>query len=209
MAKEIAVFLGLDGSSASLDEPGRVVVFRRAQGSWQVNREKELSMCQAKGMRELRMKMAEMLQLMDGCRIFVARSASGIPFFELEKAGCSVWEYQGHPSGFLERVWDKEEKDKAIEKTPASPGIPAPEEKTPGNFYISLVDVQRNDAEVSSKQILQRFIRQGRFRTLEISCSHIPPWIEAESMGMGLSYSVEQLSLNELRVRLKKSGCDQ
>jgi Fe-only nitrogenase accessory protein AnfO len=208
MAKEIAVWLGTNGSSASLDEPGRIAVFRRAQGSWQVNREKELSICQARGIRELRMKMAEMLQLMDGCQVFVARSASGIPFFELEKAGCSVWEYQGRPESFLERVWDQEEKEKAMVTVPASQGIPAPEEKTPGNFYISLVDVQRNNAEVSSKQILQRFIRQGRFRTMEIHCSHIPPWIETEAMSMGLCYSVEQLSLNELRIRLKKSGCE-
>ena len=49
MAKEIAVWLGTNGSSASLDEPGRIAVFRRAQGSWQMNREKELSICQARG----------------------------------------------------------------------------------------------------------------------------------------------------------------
>lgn len=104
MAKEIAVFLGPDGASASLDEPGWVAVFRRAQGAWQVNREKEVAICQAKGMRDLRAKMAEVLGLMDGCRIFVAGSASGIPFFELEKAGCSVWEYPGTPVSFLECV---------------------------------------------------------------------------------------------------------
>jgi hypothetical protein len=28
-------------------------------------------------------------------------------------------------------------------------------------------------------------------------------------MSLGLCYSVEQLSLNELRIRLKKSGCEQ
>ncbi len=208
MAKEIAVFLGPDGSSASLDEPGKVAVFRRAQGSWQVNREKELSMGQASGMLELRKKMAEMLQLMDTCKIFVARSASGVPFFELEKAGCSVWEYTGQPAGFLEYVWDLEEQEKAVAETVTIPGMPAPEERTPGNFYISLIDVQRNNAEVTSKQVLRQFIGQAGFRTLEIECSHIPPWIEAEAMNRGLSYTAEQLSVNRIKICIEKSGCE-
>lgn len=207
MAKEIAVFLGPGGACAALDEPGRVAVFRRAQGSWQVNRETELSLCEAKGMGELRAKMAGMLRLMDGCRVFVARSASGVPFFELEKAGCSVWEHAGKPADFLEQVWEREENEKAMSRAPGFTAMPAPEQKAPGHFYISLADVQRNNAEVSSKQVLRQFIREGRFHVLEIRCSHIPPWIEAEAMGMGLAYTIEQLGLNDLRIKLKKSGC--
>lgn len=91
---------------------------------------------------------------------------------------------------------------------PASPAIPAPEEKAPGRYCISLKDVQRNSAEVTSKQVLQRFIRQRLFRTLEISCSHIPPWVEAEAMAMGLSYRVEQPGLSDFRVVLAASGCE-
>ncbi len=100
MAKEVAVFLGADGTSVSLDEPGSVAIFRRALGSWEKNREKGFSLGQVSGMRELRLKMGEILQFMDGCRIFVARSASGVPYFELEKAGCTVWEYSGRPAEF-------------------------------------------------------------------------------------------------------------
>jgi len=204
MAKEIAVFIGADGSSASLDEPGRVVVFRRAQGSWHIDREKEFSMGQASGMRELRLKMSEILSLMDGCRIFVARSAAGVPFFELQKAGCGVWEYTGTPASFLEQVWDQEEGEKASVKTQAHIGIPAPQEKTPGNFYISLVEVQKNNAEVSSKQVLQQFIRRGNFKTLTIVCGHVPPWIEAEAIARGLAFEAEQIKSKEVNVRLGK-----
>jgi len=174
MAKEIAVFLGPDGACAKLGEPGHVVIFRRAQGSWQVDREEDVSLGEVKGMGELRAKIAGMLRLMDGCRIFVARSASGVPYFELEKAGCSVWEYHGKPASFLEHIWDLEEKDRTPAKPPASPAVPVPEERSPGHFYISLAEMQRNDAEVSSKQVLRKFIRGGRFDTLEISCSHTP-----------------------------------
>lgn len=202
MAKEIAVFLGADGASASLDEPGKVVVFRRTLGSWVLNREKQFFMGDARGMRELRMKMGEMLQFMDGCRIFVAKSITGVPYFELEKAGCAVWEYGGEPSVFLEHVWQQEEKELEMEKAQDSPGMPAPEERTPGNYYISIKEIQRSMPEITSKQVLQQFIRRGGFRTLEIICGHVPPWLELEAATGGITYEAEQLHRNEFKVKI-------
>jgi Fe-only nitrogenase accessory protein AnfO len=205
MAKEIAVFIGADGASASLEEPGKVEVFRRALGAWELNREKEFSMGDAKNMRELRLLMSEIIRFMDGCRVFVARSASGVPYFELEKAGCTVWECEGKPSAFLERVWDQEEKD-ALAKVPEPQAMPVPEERTPGNFFISIKEIQRNIPEVTSKQVLQHFIRSGVFRTLEIVCGHIPPWLEIEAVDSGLAYEAEQLGKNEFKVRIAKKS---
>ena len=206
MAKEIAVFLGADGSSVSLDEPGSVTIFRRALGSWEKNREKEFSLGQVNGMRELRLKMGEILQFMDGCRIFVARSASGVPYFELEKAGCTVWEYTGKPTDFLEHVWEQEEKEQEMAKTQAPPSMPAPEEKTPGNFYISIKEIQRNTPEVTSKQVLQQFIRLGAFHTLEIVCGHVPPWVEIDAVNSGLAFMVEQTGKSEFKIKIMKTA---
>ncbi len=204
MAKEIAVFLGADGSSVSLDEPGSVAIFRRSLGSWEKNREKGFSLGQVNGMRELRLKMGEILQFMDGCRIFIARSASGVPYFELEKAGCTVWEYTGKPEDYLEHVWEQEEMELEKAKTQSSSLITAPVEKTPGNFYISIKEIQRSTPEITSKQVLQQFIRSGAFRTLEIICGHIPPWLEIEAVDGGLVYEAEQLNKNEFKVRIVK-----
>ncbi|HEY3421530.1 MAG TPA: Fe-only nitrogenase accessory AnfO family protein [Methanocellaceae archaeon] len=203
MAKEIAVFIGADDASTSLDEPGKVKVFRRALGSWELNREKEFSMGDAKSMRELRLRMSEIIRFMDGCRVFVARSASGVPYFELEKAGCTVWECEGKPSAFLERVWDQEEKD-AMAKAPEPQAMPAPEERTPGDFFISIKEIQRNTPEVTSKQVLRQFIRSGAFRTLEVVCGHVPPWLEIEAVDGGLTYEAEQLDKNEFKVKIAK-----
>lgn len=205
MAKEIAVFIGADGASASLDEPGKVEVFRRALGVWELNREKEFSMGDAKSMRELRLRMSEIIQFMDGCRVFVARSASGVPYFELEKAGCTVWECEGKPLVFLDRVWDQEEKD-AMAKTPETQALPAPEERTPGNFFISIKEIQRSAPEVTSKQVLQQFIRLGAFRTLEIACGHVPPWVEMDAVSAGLVFAVEQTGKSEFTVKIIKSA---
>lgn len=204
MAKEVAVFLGADGTSISLEEPGSVAIFRRALGSWEKNREKGFSLGQVSGMRELRLKMGEILQFMDGCRIFVARSASGVPYFELEKAGCTVWEYAGRPADFLEHVWEHEEKELEMAKILAPSMITVPEEKTPGNFYISIKEIQRNTPELTSKQVLQQFIRQGAFHMLEIICGHIPPWIETDAVGAGFAFEVVQTDKSEFKVKITK-----
>jgi Iron only nitrogenase protein AnfO (AnfO_nitrog). len=208
MGKEIAVFIGPDGTSAPLDQRGKVVVYRRAQGSWEADRERAFFIGEAGGMRELRQMMGEMLQFLGGCRIVVARSATGVPYFELEKSGRSVWEYTGRPADFLEQVWEGEEKDLAAAKTQEPQALPSPVEQTPGNFFINIKEIQGQSADVTSKQILQQFVRRGAFRTLAIICSHIPPWIEVEATTLGFSFEAEQLGKNEFRVRLAKKMAD-
>jgi Fe-only nitrogenase accessory protein AnfO len=206
VAKEIAVFTGTDGASASLDEPGAVVVYRRAQGMWEPDRERDFSIGQAGGMRELRMKMGEILQFVGGCRIFVARSATGVPYFELEKAGLSVWESEGRPADFLENVWTEEERERTAEPAPAMPEVPVPEETSPGNFLVNIRDIQGNSADITSKQILRQFIAGGGFRSLAIICSHVPPWVEVEAMHRGFGFETEQLDRHEFRVRVFKKA---
>jgi Fe-only nitrogenase accessory protein AnfO len=197
MAKEIAVFIGADGTSASLDEPGKIVVYRRAQGSWEPDRERDFSIGRAGGMRELRQKMSEVLQFLGGCRVFVARSAAGVPYLELEKAGHSVWEFGGRPAGFLEHVWAEEERERAAEQTPAAAELPVPEETSPGNFLVNIRDIQGNSADLTSKQVLRPFIAGGGFRSLAILCSHVPPWIEVEALHRGLGFETEQQGRHE------------
>lgn len=208
MAREIAVFLGADGTTVSLEAPGKAVVYRRAQGSWEPDREQSFSLGRSMGMRELRLNMGELLQFLGGCRVFVARSATGVPYFELEKAGKSVWEYGGRPADFLEQVWTEEERESNAEKTQAMPELPVPEEMTPGNFLINIRDIQGNSADLTSKQVLRRFIDRGGFRSLAIICSHIPPWIEMEALHRGFSFGAEQLDRHEFLVRVIKKSAD-
>ena len=204
MVREIAVFIGAEGSSASLNEQGKLSVFRRAQGSWETDREKEFSIGHAKGMRELRQSMNEMLQFLAECKIFVARSATGVPYFELEKAGCSIWEVSGKPEEFLDQVWQDEEQERSVAQTEAPVAMPVPVEISPGNFYISIKEIQEKNADVSSKQVLQKYVRKQIFSTLVISCSHVPPWIEVEAVRSGLGVETEQLGKNEFKVRIIK-----
>lgn len=212
MISEIATMLGADDLNTPLGEPGRVVIYRRRLGIWEKNREMEFAPDQVKGLREMRQKMADLIQFLQECRIFVAQSASGALFFELEKARCHIWEIAGSPDEYLNSVWDEEEEEwaEAAAELALVPRGPTPVELIPGHFSISIKDIQVKTPEITSKQVLQQFIHQREFASLEIICDQVPPWIEIEADRRGFTIEREQIGKNEVRAKLTKDragGC--
>lgn len=203
---EIAVMIGSDGITVPLNEPGTVVVYRRNRGTWQKERALPFALDEANGLAGLRRKMTDLVSFLGPCRSFVAASASGAAFFELEKARCQVWEIAGSPDGFLDTVWrEAKEEQEASAPVASGAGIPAPVETTPGKFAISIKDIQGKRPEVSSKQVLQQFIRRGAFTELAITCDHLPPWIEVEAERLGISVETEYRAPHEVTVLLRKT----
>ncbi|MDK2973677.1 MAG: hypothetical protein PWP08_48 [Methanofollis sp.] len=207
MVVEIAAIVDENGCSGVLNEPGQVVVYRHVQGAWEIDRAMEVSLDRSRNLREMRLKMGEILQFMNECRIFVARAAGGALYFELEKAGCSIWEIAGNPVDALDIVLEDEEKER-VERVAAqsqgTTGIPTPCEQAPGVFFISIREAQGKAPEISSKQILQRFVAEGNFSVLEILCDHVPPWIEMEARKRNYAMMTEKTGQNEVMVRLTK-----
>jgi len=206
MVVEIAAIVGADGYSGVLNEPGQVVVYRHVRGAWEIDRTMDVSLDRSRNLREMRQKMGEILQFLSGCRVFVARSAGGALYFELEKAGCNVWEITGKPVDFLDIVLEDEEKERIAAQSQSVAGIPAPCEKAPGVFFISIKEIQGKSPEISSKQILQQFVADGNFSVLEIQCDHVPPWIEVEAEKRVYVIDAEKNGMNEVMVRLTKTA---
>jgi Fe-only nitrogenase accessory protein AnfO len=208
--QEIATIIGTDGASVPLNEPGNIVVYRRVRGTWEKDREMAFAIEPAHGLRGLRKKVDELKALLRDCHVFVAKSASGALFFELGKARLSVWEIPGTPAEFLDSVWLDEKAEQAAACVLPDAGIPAPTETSAGHFTISIKEIQGKRPEISSKQVLQEFVRKGAFEQLEVLCDHIPPWIEVDAEQRGYALATERIGKNEVRVRLTKnagSGC--
>lgn len=209
---EIAVLLGGDGRTVPLAESGTMIVFRRERKSWVQDRAFAVTLDPAGGLAGVRRCVADLVGFLGSCRTVVAQSASGALFFELEKARCSIWEIAGIPAEFLDQVWQdqKEEEELSAAPLPGGPDIPAPLEISPGRFSISIKEIQGKRPELSSKQVLRSFVRQGAFDDLEIICDHVPPWIEAEADQLGYELGSERTAMNEVKVVLKNpktKGC--
>ncbi len=203
MGKAIAVFLGRNGDTCSIYQPGKVAIYQREEEKWQVVRARDFDLEQCSGMLGLRQRIWELLTFMEDCRIFVAKSITGIPYYELEKANCSLWEIDGNPLQFLDFILDKEEADQEIrEDNP----LLIPIEVSPGQYRISLQSIQEKHAGFTSKQVLRPFLRRGDYKVLEVYCSHVPPWLELDLAAQNLEWEIKQLGEMEYKIAITKKS---
>lgn len=208
MPKNIAVYIGENGETTSLYDQGKVVVYQKKQGGWTVLKEKGFVLDQSLGIQELRKKMAEVLDFLSECKIFVALSITGVPYFELEKSKFSVWEFEGKPVDFLDCILEEEEGRQAQEGNKDKNNLaPTPVETSDGCYRISIKEIQENDTGVTSKQVLLPFLRKGTFYSLEVLCNHVPPWLEAELFCGNYFGEVEKISNGEVRITIARSCC--
>ncbi|GBG55204.1 hypothetical protein SPFL3102_00630 [Sporomusaceae bacterium FL31] len=205
MRVNIAVAVEPTGSTTSLYEPGRILVYRKEQGNWQVVQEFHYDLEQDKGVRHMRQKVDEVVRFVAAeSQVFVGLSVIGIPYFELEKAGLSIWEFEGQPEEFLDYIIAQEEEAQIARDQIQPVAIPEPKETAPGHYAISLKEIQENHSGVTTKQVLQPFVQKGAFSNLEILCNHVPPWLEAMAMEKNYGYLKEQINSKEIKVSLAK-----
>jgi len=207
MPVNIAVAVDKDGATTSLYEPGCLVIYQKKQGRWHIAQQADYDLEQSKGMRHMRAKMAEIVQLLSACsQVFVGLSVTGLPYFELEKAGLSIWEFEGKPVEFLDYILAQEE-EAALEREQVKPVVvPVPQQIEEGYFLISIKEIQENNTGVTTKQVLLPFVRKGEFEKLEILCNHIPPWLEAEAAQGNCVCQLEKLSPKDVKVTITKNN---
>lgn len=206
MAKQIAVCTDNNGQTTDLYQEAKVIVYQRNQDCrWNVVREKSFTLGEGFSIKALRDMMVELIDFLGPCKTFVGLTVTGIPYFSLEKNGCSIWEFEGKPLDFLDYILEKEEERQP--SVPKRPSIPAPVEVFSGCYRISIKEIQENNPGLTSKQVLLPFIRRGKYYSLEIICNHIPPWLEKEFLMNNLESRAEIMGRNEIKLVLTKKCC--
>ena len=210
MGAEIVAFVDTEGQSVSINTPGLLQLYRKKSGLWQVEREALFTLPANRSVSEIRKSMANILAFMGNCKIFVAGAISGLPYYELEKAGCSVWEYEGKPREFLDELLEREEEAAArLTGDSTQLAMPVPEDLGEGCYRISIKAIQEQEAGLTSKQVLLPVIRRGEYYQLEVLCNHIPPWLEGEALAGTVAYRKEILGPGEIRLVIAKEVCTQ
>lgn len=75
-----------------------------------------------------------------------------------------------------------------------------------GRYQISLKEIQEGNTGITTKQALLPFIRKGEFYELEVLCSHVPPWLEAELAAGNLRKEKSMIG-NEIKITITKKCC--
>lgn len=203
MVNQVAVYLNNSGTTADTNEPGFIRVYLKECGEWKVIRELPFKIDKTKGMKVIRSEIIKIIEILDECKIFVAKAVSGLTYTVLDNMGFTVWEIPYEPSRFLQYVLDKEEKEEMMVNIPATNEINtvAPKETDKqGYYYLNLKELQENRATITSKQALQPFLNKGSFHELKVTCSHVPGWMERELGRMDLKFKISKDSPTEYNV---------
>ncbi|HEY3425869.1 MAG TPA: Fe-only nitrogenase accessory AnfO family protein [Negativicutes bacterium] len=209
MAQDIAVCIGENGLTSSLYDSANIVIYQKIQGNWQISREIKFVLDRNYGIAGLRRQMAEVILFLGQTKVFVGGPVVGVPYFELEKAQCSIWEIEGNPLSFLDYVLEKEEETQQRQNEQQIINtIPIPQERDNGCYYISIKDIQENNPGITSKQVLQPFLQQGKFFSLEIICNHVPPWLELAVSDGKLTSICEKIGPKEIKLTIARKCCE-
>ncbi len=210
MAMKIAVLVDDHGLAASFAEPGIVKLYSRESGKWIVIKELPYNLPYTHGIKAVRSSMMGILDWLGECRLFLAREVAGLSYNILDMAGFTIYEIEGRPEELLDAVLEKEEKHGSSQ----SPSLSnSPEFYGPvttnieGNYYINLKQVQNTNASLSSKQLLLPFLRQCTFFELEVSCYHVPPWLEIELDLLRLKSELTKMGENDYKIKIQSKIC--
>ena len=202
MAKEIAAFVDANGSATLLSTACCLQVYRKQEASWRKERSVEVALGDAKGLGELRSRMAEIIDFLGSCDTVVAEAFQGAALHALEKANVGMWEITGRPEASFDSILSEEEDITHTNEEPARRPLPVLENKGDGRAYISIVEVQRSGGGLTSKQVLLPILHQGAFKELEILCAHVPPWLEAEAANRKWRCSTQKTAAKQVLVTI-------
>jgi len=203
MSLQIGMLVGKDGMTASLEGECRLSIVQKNIGQWREVRSITIAIDTAQGLKGLRHSVRAIIDFLGDCRIFVGRSVTGILYYELEKAKCSVWEMSGQSVDFIDEVLLQEEENQrqsSVEQI--EPVLPELSALGNGRYRISVKEIQQNGTGVTTKQILIPVLRRREFSELEIDCTHVPPWIECDLSSGSLQGKIEKLGPNETVVTI-------
>lgn len=178
MYKEIGVFEEEGGETANAGNAHILKVFHRVGHEWTCVRQQMILPIQDSDLTMIRSNIINWIDFFGGCRLVIASRFSGIVLHELEKAGFELWELQGTVNGFLDQIADSTE-DEQRKTVATEPDLPLVRMLPDGRKRIDIVEVQRSSNGTTSKQVLFPILSAEGFDGIDITCAHVPPWIEA------------------------------
>jgi len=189
---KIAAFIDSEGNTGSLYQQGTIRVYESSPSGWRPVREIPFSLNDQMGLAEIRTLTLSMLTDLDGCRHFVARAIHGALLSYFDGMGIVMWKLDGDPVVFLPQIQHIVEEKARQEHIAKVPGNFIRPGKTEGEYQLNLIDALKSDKALTSKQVIQPFLRLLDFTKLEIICDHLPKWFDRELPELKLTLASEK-----------------
>ncbi len=208
MSYKIAVIMNATGKLTAFERGVVLSVFSKENNVWSVVNEIRYSLDLTSNISEVRDNIkATVLQLED-CKVIIGKAIAGLPYNIFERMGFEIYEAQSVSHSLLDEI-NTELETESDHYSPLSSEVSMKPVETSeqGVFFLNLILLQEKHPEISSKKALQSFIETYCFYRLDVICSHIPPWFDTILPQKRLTYSIEELERNKLKVSIINKVC--
>lgn len=196
---KIAVYVDAEGEVARVSEPGVILLFERAAGTWGVRRTIRFGVGVEASLAALQASLTAAVAEFEDCRIFLSGDVRGVVNSLLQEAGIRTWQSHGPLFTQLETVARKED-ERLVQDAAAARkerrrcrrrrhrldgAAPGEAEVRPlpvgppevGHYHLDLNAVLTSEPDLNSWDILIPFLTGTPFRRLDLVCDHVPRWL--------------------------------
>lgn len=213
MYNEISVILGIntDNNIASFLEESQIKIFTKQNDGWKITKEVNTQIDLNAKPSDIRKSFDELVSELGDCRIIVGSSISGIPYNILNRSGFLIYEVKQFSHEMLDYVHgiaNHDEKNEKIATKEELLPFQLVESDVVGKYFFNFKSFQSINPSISSKKALLPFLKNVAFYELEVTFSHIPPWLDEELSNINLIYDVTKLDDTEYNVKIFHKICN-
>ncbi|MEN8906058.1 MAG: Fe-only nitrogenase accessory AnfO family protein [Clostridiales bacterium] len=204
--KTIALFINHDNKTASIEDSGIIKIYSKNseyEFKWKLQNEFKFSLGNVKSARNSKILISDMINKLGKCDIFVAKKVIGQLYYLLELNNIQVYEIDEKVDQVLNIVENSEKiiLKSTLEEAPKYK-IPVPEISCDGTSSINLTKIMLEQPTLTSKNILLPFLKEKKFKILNIYCSHVPKWLNNFAEKNEMRIFEEKISNNEYKVKI-------
>jgi hypothetical protein len=155
----------------------------------------------------LRKNTQELLPLISDCDVIAGKEIRGIPYSVFDMAGLHIFEIENVSNEILDEI-SADVRSANIIKTEnkkiLTSAVPI-ETAVAGVYELDLAALQEKFPEISSKKALLDFMNNTPFLYLNLTCKHVPPWIENSGK---YDIKIKQSDENLIKAVISKKVCE-
>lgn len=208
---KIGILLNQEGKIASLIDATEVAIYEKEESNWRKACEVKECFSQRNTMNQMREFLKQLIMELKDCKILIASILTGIPFMILDKEGFMLCEAEELSERLLEEIvtdYEKTEQKKnqmqqtALQEYPTAPF----ETDEKGVFELDMRKLQECYPEISSKKAIIPFLKEVKFYSLMIYCSHVMPWLDTELPALGFPYTASKMEGQGYQVEIGENN---
>jgi Fe-only nitrogenase accessory protein AnfO len=174
----IAVVKDSSGALSRFSDDVVIEIYSKQGAEWQcTDRVPFVASASSRDMAAMRKDIRNTALALGSTRILVGKSVSGVAYTILDQLGFRICEMDSFSPQCLDALLHEVEKSESdVPSVLASPV----ESDVPGHYTFDLTAALSAFPELTSKKILRPFFSDIPFLKLDLTCSHVPPWLTPE-----------------------------